>query len=375
MSFRKRKKHRVPKIRRRTPVGAPPGSVIIDPQAPVSQVVVTTYTADGVREECVDDLLRIRKLLDAPGVVWVNVDGLGSEQTIRTLAEIFHLHPLAMEDVVNVHQRAKVDRFGEQVYITARIPAADKGRTEQLSLFLGRNYVLTFLEDPGDCFDPVRRRLRDNDGVMRRRGADYLAYALLDASVDAYFPLLEVFGERLEELEDEVIARPTPLAVAKIHDAKHDLRALRRVIWPLREAMNELARDTSTFVGDETRVYFRDLYDHTVQIIDLVETYREMGSDLTDLYLSSLSNRLNEIMRVLTVISTIFMPLSFIVGLYGMNFENMPELKWSHGYYAVLGVLAATTAGMLTFFWRRGWIGKAPTPADLIAENGIDEQA
>jgi magnesium transporter len=377
MSFWKRKKQRVPKIKRRAPVGSPPGLVVVDPQAPVSQVIVTTYTADGVNERCVADLNEIRKLLEGPGVVWVNVDGLGSESVLRGLAEIFHLHPLALEDVVNVHQRAKVDRYDNQLFITARIPA-DKERTEQLSLFLGRNYVLTFVEDPGDCFDPVRRRLRSQDGLMRRRGADYLAYALLDASVDAYFPLLEVFGERLEELEDEVIARPTPLVVAKIHDVKHVLRALRRVIWPLREAMTELARDTSTFVSDETRVYFRDLYDHAIQIMDLVETYREMGSDLTDLYLSSLSNRMNEIMRVLTVISTIFMPLSFIVGVYGMNFDgaaspefNMPELRWKYGYLGVLALLGATAGGMLWFFWRRGWLGRPPSLEELLkqAEN------
>jgi len=377
MSFRKRKKHRVPKITRRAPVGAAPGSLVVDPQASVSQIIVTTYTPEGVHERCLADPREMSTLLDGPGIVWVNVDGLGSESVLRGLADVFDLHPLALEDVVNVHQRAKVDRYGEQLFITARISAADRGRTEQLSLFLGRNYVLTFLEDPGDCFDPVRRRLRDNDGVIRRRGADYLAYALLDAAVDAYFPLLEIFGERLEELEDEVIARPTPLAVAKIHEAKHELRALRRIIWPLREAMNELARDASTFVADETRVYFRDLYDHTVQIIDLVETYREMGSDLTDLYLSSLSNRLNEIMRVLTVISTIFMPLSFIVGLYGMNFNtdspyNMPELNWRFGYLFTLGLLGLTSLGMLGFFWRRGWLGKAPSPAEFLkqAENG-----
>jgi len=378
MSFWKRKKHRVPRIKRRAPPGAAPGSVIIDPQAPLSQMTVTTYGPDGVSERCVADPAEIRKYLDHPGVVWINVEGLGSESVLRGLAELFQLHPLALEDVVNVHQRAKVDRYGDQLFITARISAAEQERTEQLSLFLGRKYVLTFLEDPGDCFDPVRRRLRDNDGVIRRRGADYLAYALLDAAVDAYFPLLELFGEKLETLEDEVIARPTPLVVAKIHDAKHHLRGLRRVIWPLREAMNELARDTSTFVGDETRVYFRDLYDHTVQIIDLVETYREMGSDLTDLYLSSLSNRLNEIMRVLTVISTIFMPLSFIVGVYGMNFDtdspwNMPELKWRYGYLFVAIILLATSLGMLGFFWRRGWLGKAPSPAELRKQENGDK--
>ena len=277
---------------------------------------------------------------------------------------LFHLHPLALEDAVNVHQRSKVDRYGDQLFITARVPADTVGfRTEQVSLFVGKNFVITFLEDPGDCFEPVRRRLRDDEGLIRRRGADYLAYALLDASIDAYFPLLETFGDRLEELEDEVIATPSRTTVGRIHDAKHDLRMLRRAIWPMREAMSQLSRDDTPVIAVETRVYFRDLYDHAVQIIDIVETYRELGSDLNDLYLSALSNRMNEIMRVLTVIATIFMPLSFVAGLYGMNFDtqaspwNMPELHWRYGYPLALATMAAVAFGMLLFFRRRGWLG------------------
>lgn len=355
-------------LRRPETLGAAPGSVIIDPEAAASALEVVVYDAARLQEMRCSSVDEVRKLLDDGKIIWVNVEGLGSEAIIRGLGELFHLHPLALEDAVNVHQRPKVDRFGDHTFITARIPRAGSTcETEQLGLFLGKNFVLTFLEDPGDCFDPVRRRLRESDGLIRSHGADYLAYALLDASVDAYFPLLEEFGETLESLEDEVIEKPSPAVVGRIHDAKHRLRAMRRFVWPLREAMNELARNQIVHVSDETRVYFRDLYDHTVQIIDLVETYREMGADLTDLYLSSLSNHMNEIMRVLTVIATIFMPLSFIVGIYGMNFNtaispwNMPELNWEYGYEAVWGVLLLTTCGMLVFFWRRGWLGRQAT--------------
>ncbi|MBX9695444.1 MAG: magnesium/cobalt transporter CorA, partial [Cyanobacteria bacterium] len=307
--------------RRAETVGRPPGSVVIDPTSPKPVIHLTVFSPDELLETTVPDAAAIRSHLERNVVVWVNVEGLGDEAALRSLAALFHLHPLALEDVVNVHQRPKVDRFGEHLFITARMPRQDQEcSTEQLGLFLGRNFVLTFVEDPGDCFDSVRRRLRTSDGMLRRRGADYLAYALLDSAVDAYFPMLELFGDRLEELEDEAILKPTPALVARIHGAKRDLRSLRRIFWPLREAMNELVREPTHLVSEETRVYFRDLYDHTVQIIDLVETYRELGADLVDLYLSSLSNRMNEIMRVLTIMSTVFMPLSFIVGIYGMNF-------------------------------------------------------
>lgn len=363
MSRRHHKHRGNPAARRTATIGAAPGSVIIDPEAPRPIVHLTQFCPTEFAEIAIVDPAVISSYLNKPGVTWVNVEGLGSETVLRQLQEIFHLHPLALEDVVNVHQRPKVDHYGEQLFITARMPRGPETcDTEQVSLFVGANYVVTFLEDPGDCFEPVRRRMRETDGRIRRRSADYLVYALLDAVIDAYFPVLERFGERLETLEDDVIMRPSPAIVARIHEAKHDLRALRRILWPLREAMNELARDSTQLIGDETRVYFRDLYDHSVQLIDIVETYREMGADLTDLYLSALSNRMNEIMRVLTVIATIFMPLSFVVGVYGMNFDttspfNMPELHWRYGYLMVWGVLLAMIFGMLFFFWRRGWLG------------------
>ena len=233
---------------------------------------------------------------------------------------------------------------------------------EQFSLFLGPNFVLTFDEQPGDCFDPVRERVRRKHGRVREAGADYLAYALLDTIVDCYFPLLERYGEQLEDLEETIISQPNHTVVAAIHDIKRDLLSLRRAIWPQRETFNTLLRDKTPLLTDETRLHLRDCYDHTVQLIDLIETYRELGADLMDIYLSSVSNRTNETMRVLTVIATIFIPLTFIAGVYGMNFNagtspwNMPELGWYWGYPLVLGLMAMVAAGQLFFFWRKGWL-------------------
>ena len=373
-----RNKRRLLQLRRAETVNRPPGSVVIDPESPQPLLKLTVYGSHEMQELVITDVAQIKPHLAREVVVWLNVEGLGDEATLRSIAALFGLHPLALEDAVNVHQRPKVDRFGDHLFITTRMPrAGTQCATEQLGLFLGRNFVVTFLEDPGDCFEPVRRRLRDTDGLIRSRGADYLAYALLDASIDAYFPLLEVFGDRLEDLEDEVIVRPEPSLISRVHESKQDLRSLRRIIWPLREAMNEIVRDPTHLITEETRVYFRDLYDHAVQIIDLVETYRELGADLTDLYLSSLSNRMNEIMRVLTVIATIFMPLSFIVGIYGMNFNtaaspwNMPELNWPYGYPMVMGITIAVAGGMLISFGRRGWLGKQ-TPAQGPHEGSHD---
>jgi magnesium transporter len=259
--------------------------------------------------------------------------------------------------VVNAHQRAKVERYGEHLFVVARMASAD-GRhdTEQISLFLGRDFLLTFLEGPGGVFEPVRDRLREGAGPIRESGAGYLAYSLLDAVIDSYFPLIEAHGERLDALEDRVIERPDRRLIARIHEAKRDLRGLRRATWPLREAMSTLARDPSEWIDDETRVHLRDCHDHVVQIIDLIETYRELGSDLTDLYLSSLSFRMNEVMKVLTVIATIFMPISFIASVYGMNFENMPERSWRYGYAYSLALMAGVTVGMLYYFHRKGWL-------------------
>jgi magnesium transporter len=234
--------------------------------------------------------------------------------------------------------------------------------TEQISMFLGERVLLTFQERPGDCFDPVRTRLRAARGQIRNRQIDYLAYTLLDAVIDGYFPVLEGLGERLEDLEDRVIAAPADLEVARIHEIRRELLTIRRAVWPQREMVNALTRESSHYVTDQTRPYLRDCYDHTIQLMDIIETYREIATGLVDVYLSSVSTRLNEVMKVLTIIATIFIPLSFITGLYGMNFDtaaspwNMPELAWYWGYPMALGLMAVVAAGLLYYFYRKGWL-------------------
>jgi magnesium transporter len=265
--------------------------------------------------------------------------------------------------VTDVHQRAKVESFEGYIYIVARIiQPGDELETEQLSLFFGKNFVLTFQEYAGDHFDPVRKRLRENKGRVRS-SPDYLGYALLDAAIDAYFPLLEQYGERLEDLEDEIVVRPSRALIGRIHSVKKDFLTIRRAVWPLREALTVLYREPTPLVAEDTRLYLRDCYDHAVQLIDLLENYREIASSFTDAYLSSLGMKTNEVMKVLTIIATIFIPLSFIAGLYGMNFQtdrspyNMPELAWRYGYPFALLLMTLTAGGLLLFFWRRGWLG------------------
>ena len=292
-------------------------------------------------------------------VVWLNVDGLGDAEAIRRFGEIFGIHPLALEDVINVHQRPKVEPYEKYLFIVMQmLLTGEKLDTEQLSLFLGSNFVLTFQEQPGgDCFAPIRERIRKNHGRIRAAGPDYLVYSLLDAVVDNYFPILERAGERLETVEQEVVTRPRNETLARIQAIKRDLLLLRRAVWPMREALNSLLRDDTPFIARETRTYLRDCYDHSVRIIDILETDRETSFGLLETYLSSVSNRMNEIIKVLTIITTLFMPLTFIAGIYGMNFAHMPELNRPWAYPAVLALMAAIATGMLFYFRRKGWLG------------------
>lgn len=361
----KHKKHKSKAFRRRTPPGAPPGTLITDPSAPRPMMTVLAYGPHEFVEQSVSDPQQIRDFLGKWPVVWINVEGIGDAATITKLGELFGLHRLALEDVLHTHQRPKVEQYGDHLFIVTRMArTGDQLETEQLSLFLGKNFVLTFQEGaPGDCLDPIRERIRKKGGRIREAGLDYLAYALLDAVVDAYFPILEQFGDQLGELEDEIVRKSLPGTIARIYAIKRNLLTLRRAIWPQRETLGALLREETPRISSETRIYLRDCYDHVTQIIDLVETYRELGADLTDIYLSSVSNRTNEIMRVLTVITTIFIPLTFIVGIYGMNFNteispwNMPELNWHWGYPFVLLLMFSIAVGQLVFFRRRGWLG------------------
>ena len=346
------------------PPGTPPGTVIVDPEAAQPTIRVLAYGSDDVLEEKVSDPHRVRDFLDKQPVTWVDVEGLGDASTIHTLGEMFGVHRLALEDIVSLHQRPKVEQYGEQLFIVARaVYLGEQLDTEQINLFVGKNFVLTFQEGrPGDCLEAIRERIRKRGGRIRDAGRDYLAYALLDAIVDSYFPILEEYGERLETLEDEILLHPQVDTVARVHSIKRDLLTLRRAMWPQRETFNALLRGEASVMTAETRLYMRDCYDHSVQILDLLETYRELGSDLIDIYLSMVSNRTNEIMRVLTVISVIFIPLTFIAGVYGMNFDtekspwNMPELEWYWGYPSALLLMLLVTLGQLMFFRRRGWL-------------------
>ncbi len=359
---RGRKKHR--HFRRHGPPGSAPGSIHVAPDAKTP--TISTFSFDNVRavEQTVHRVGDLRGIMDKWPVTWINVDGLGDAAVLSELASLFHIHPLAMEDVVHTHQRPKVEQYNGQLFVVMRMfQCHERLETEQVSIFLGKNYVLTFQENlPGDSFEPVRERLRSH-GPLTSQTSDYLAYRLLDAIIDGYFPVLETYGEQIDVLEDEVLECPQKQTLSRIHDIKKDLLEIRRAIWPAREAVNQLARDPILLISDNTRVFLRDCYDHTVQLIDLLETYRDLSSDLRDLYLSSAGNRLNEIMKVLTIISTVFIPLTFVAGVYGMNFNtgaspyNMPELNWRFGYVGFWVAMLVIFAAELGFFWRKGWIG------------------
>jgi len=345
------------------PVGAEPGTLVIDPEAPQPEVRVMAYGPDDLVEVDVLDLTEVRKFLDRFPVTWVNVDGLGDAKTIQVLGEIFDLHPLAQEDIFNLRHRPKLEEYRDQIFVMTRMAMIGESfEHEQISLFLGPDYVLTFQERPGDCLDPVRARVRQRGGRFKDHGPDYLAYAILDAVIDGYFPVLEEYGERLEALEEEILERPQQSTILKVQAAKRDMLALRRSIWPQREFLSTLVRDMSPLISETTQLHLRDSYDHAVRIMDLVDTYRDISSGLTDLYMSSVSNRMNDVMKVLTVIATIFIPLTFIAGIYGMNFNpdaspfSMPELNWYWGYPAFWCMMVVIAATLLVFFRRRGWI-------------------
>lgn len=350
--------------------GAPgtlPGTLAPHPDA-TSHVVVTAvhYTAEDYTETRVTDLQAYLQTVPRDGVLWFNVDGLGDIAILETLGAHFGLHPLSLEDVLHIPQRAKLEDYEHYLFLVLHMALLEPeatGETEQVSLFLGPAYVLTFQEQPGsDLFETVRLRLRQGRGKLRQSGADDLAYALLDAAIDGFFPVLENLGDRLTALEEAVLDHPTRETMQAIYTVRRTLIALRRVLWPLRGAVQAFERDDSGLVTVSTRVFLRDCYDHVLQVLDVLENYRELVAGLMETYLSSQSNHLNEIMKVLTIISTIFMPLSFIAGVYGMNFKtevspwNMPELSWYWGYPLSLLLMVALAMSLLVFFRRKGWL-------------------
>lgn len=295
-----------------------------------------------------------------PTVTWVNVDGVHNVPMLERLGECFGLHRLVMEDILNTDQRPKMEDYGEYIYLVFKMISNGKGRefvTEQTSVILGPNFVLSFQEGAeGDVFNVIRDRLRNNKGRIRKLGPDYLAYSFLDAVVDNYFVVLEKLGDRIEALETELIENPTQKTVQKLYRLKRELIYLHNAVWPLREVVSNLAKHESVLIQDSTAPYLRDVYDHVIQVIDSVDIYREMISSMLDLYLSSVSNRLNAVMKVLTIIATIFMPLTFLVGVYGMNFKYMPELEWHYGYPLVWLLMLGISGFMLYFFKRKKWM-------------------
>jgi magnesium transporter len=341
--------------------GLSPGTLIHVGERKVekTRITVIDYDAENVDEKEVGSVEECYPFRDTSTVTWINVDGIHDPDVIGKLGGHFGLHPLVLEDIMNTTQRPKMEDLGEAIYLVLKMvetsPDGDLA-TEQMSLIFGPNYVLSFQELPGDIFDPVRERIRRGQGRIRKMGPDYLAYSLLDAIVDDYFVMMEALGERVEALEDELIANPDRRTLRDIHDLKGKMLFLRKSIWPLRDAVGRLERAETGLIKETTDIYLRDVYDHLIQVIDNIETFREMLSGILDIYLSSISNRMNEVMKILTIIGTIFIPLTFIAGVYGMNFKFMPELEWRGGYFVVWGVMLAIGITLLFYFKRKKWL-------------------
>ena len=345
--------------KRRPPPGTSPSQLYVDPASPKPVIHAMGYGPDACKDLPNTNVAAASALVGTLPVVWINVEGLGDVEVIRDLGTRFDMHRLAIEDAVTTHQRSKIDQYPNGVFLVIRAPAqSDIGfDSEQISFFIGKRFLLTFQEGhPGDCFAGVRDRITRQIGRIRNSGPDYLAYALIDAIVDAYFPALEGLGERVDMLEQRALTAPTPETTAEIRILRRDLLSARRAIWPLREAIHSLIRDYGSFLDAETMLHVRDCYDHCVELLDLVEMYRDLATGLMDIHLSSLNNRLNEVMRVLTIVSTIFIPMSFIASVYGMNFKHMPETEWQYGYFYSLGLMAVVGFGLLGWFWKRGWM-------------------
>lgn len=359
--------------------GLPPGSLIYigEQRATRTDITVMSYNERSFTERRIEDVREFACDRQDGLIHWIDIGALHDVEVIRTVGECFDIHPLVLEDILNTNQRPKLEDYGNYLYIVFKMlypngnhsgegngHADGNGNgngepeivSEQVSLIVGENYVISFGEKPGDVFDVIRDRIRHAKGRIRRAGPDYLAYDLMDAVVDNYFIILERMGETIEDGEEEIIGNPTLETLSRIHSLRGEMFGLRRSVWPLREVVGALSRGDMALVQSDTVPYLRDLYDHTVQVIDTIETYRDIIAGMMDIYLSSASNRLNEVMKVLTMISTVFIPLSFIVGLYGMNFEYMPELHERWGYPMVWLIMLTVSGGMLWFFKRKKWL-------------------
>jgi magnesium transporter len=351
------------RIRRRSVARVHPGAVpgtLIPPESPRpvrSRLSVISFNAAEVVDRSTQDAAEALALVRPGTITWIDVEGLGDPATLGRLGERFGLHPLALEDALNVPQRSKVEHYDTHFFVVLRmIRGGAEVDEEQVSIFFGPDWVVTVQERPdGDVFDPVREAIRHRRGRVRGAGADYLAYLLLDAVVDGYFPVLEALAERMETAQDDALARPTEDTLVRIQELRRDILVLRRAVWPMREEIGVLQRDESGLISRETKVFLRDAYDHAVQALEMVEFLREGAASVMEVYLSAQNQRLNQVMKVLTVIATLFIPLTFIASIYGMNFEVMPELKWRYGYLWALGLMGATLVGLALYFKRKGW--------------------
>ena len=349
------------------PPGTAPATLIVPPEYQGQQPVLSLieYDAHSIEERKIETMDELLPCLDNDKVSWINVDGLGDPEFFQRLGRQFRIHPLALEDIFNIGQRPKMDEYDRQLFIVLDMAYENKKEEvvfEQVCIVLAENFVITIQEDPGDVFDAVRQRLRDGGGNARFMKADYLAYALIDAVIDQYFPIVESLGESMDDLQETLLDQPTRERLRDLHEFKRLIARIRRAVWPQREVLGRLMRDETGLVAARTKPFFRDCYDHTVIMVDILETFREAARNIMDVYLSSINIRTNEIMRVLTVISSIFIPLTFIAGVYGMNFDpklspfNMPELEWPFGYPFAICLMLAVAVGMIVFFKRKKWI-------------------
>lgn len=348
--------------RRSKKAGLPPGTLVHVGEKKVDSVRVTylDYDETKVEEKQVSTVEECFPFKATPTVTWINIDGLHDIEMMEKLGKEFGLHPLILEDVLNTGQRPKFEDFDKHLFVVLKMLGYNEEfqavESEQVSLIVGENFVISFQERIGDVFDQIRERIRNAKGRIRKAGADYLAYALIDAIVDSYFAIIERISEKIESMEEELVGDPSEKTLHQIHSMKREMIFLRKSVWPLREVVSGLQRSESSIIQETTGIYLRDVYDHTIQIIDTIESLRDMVSGMLDIYLSSISNKMNAVMKVLTIIATIFIPLTFVAGIYGMNFEYMPELKWKLGYAAVWCVMVSMAVVMLIYFRRKKWL-------------------
>jgi len=341
--------------------GLPPGAVVYvgEERDRAAKIKLLDYDEKSITEKEVQRLEECLPFKNSPTVTWINMDGVHDTAMVEEIGVRLGLHPLVMEDIVSTAQRPKVEEHEGYLFVVMKMLQIGKDgeiNAEQISFVLGPSFVISFQENEGDVFDPLRERLRKAKGRIRKLGPDYLLHSLIDAVVDNYFVILEEIGGRIERLEDELLESPTQKTSHAVHELKRDLIFIRKSVWPLREVISVMAKGDLLQLRESTAIYFRDVHDHTIQIIDTTESFRDMVSGMLDVYLSVISNKMNEVMKVLTMFASIFIPLTFVAGVYGMNFKNMPEVSWPHGYYFALGIMAAMALSLLVFFKYKKWL-------------------